>query len=59
MAYYNKKPVVSCHERILGICCFAAALGILLDLLIGNTLVAIVLIALLLLLGYNLFSCGC
>lgn len=46
-------------KRILGICCFAVALGILLDLLIGNTLVAVILIVLLLLLGYNLFSCGC
>lgn len=46
-------------KRILGICCFTVALGILLDLLIGNTLVAVILITLLLLLGYNLFSCGC
>ena len=59
MAYYNKSRWLAAMKRILGICCFAAALGILLDLLIGNTLVAIVLIALLLLLGYNLFSCGC
>ena len=46
-------------KKMLGLCCFCVAAGIFLMLFIDNTFVAIIFIAILLLLGFNLFSCGC
>lgn len=43
-------------KRICGLCSFSVAIGMLLMLFIDNVFVAVVLIAILLLLGYNLFA---
>nr|MBQ8252626.1 hypothetical protein [Lachnospiraceae bacterium] len=43
-------------KRICGLCSFCVAVGMLLMLFIENTFVAVVMIAILMLLGYNLFN---
>ncbi len=43
-------------KKICGLCSFCIAIGIALMLFIDNTFVAIVIISILTLLGYNLFS---
>ncbi len=45
-------------KRICGLCSFCIAIGMMLMLFIDNTFVAVVMIAILLLLGYNLFACS-
>lgn len=45
-------------KRILGLCSFSMAIGMMLMLFIDTVFVAIILIAVLLLLGYNLFADG-
>ena len=46
-------------KRICGLCTFSVAIGMMLMLFIDSVFVAVILIAILLLLGYNLFSDGC
>ncbi|MBO5241216.1 MAG: hypothetical protein J6B19_00960 [Lachnospiraceae bacterium] len=46
-------------KRILGLCSFSMAIGMMLMLFIDTVFVAVILIAVLLLLGYNLFDGGC
>ncbi len=46
-------------KRIIGLCSFSIAMGMMLMLFIDNVFVAVVLIAILLILGYNLYECGC
>lgn len=46
-------------KRIIGLCSFSIAIGMMLMLFIDNVFVAVVLIAILLILGYNLFAGGC
>lgn len=46
-------------KKIFGLCCFGIAIGMLLMLFIDNVFVAVVLIAIFMLLGYNLFSDSC
>lgn len=43
-------------RRICGLCSFSVAIGMMLMLFIDNVFVAVILIAILLLLGYNLFA---
>ncbi len=43
-------------KRICGLCSFSVAVGMMLMLFIDNIFVAVILIAILLLLGYNLFA---
>lgn len=43
-------------KRICGLCSFSIAVGMLLMIFIDNTFVAVIFIAILLLLGYNLFA---
>ncbi|MBQ8199037.1 MAG: hypothetical protein IJZ76_06390 [Lachnospiraceae bacterium] len=43
-------------KRICGLCSFCVALGMVLMIFIENTFIAVVIIAILMLLGYNLFS---
>lgn len=43
-------------KRIFGLCSFSVAIGMMLMLFIDTVFVAVILIAILLLLGYNLFA---
>jgi len=45
-------------KRICGLCSFSVAIGMMLMLFIDNVFVAVILIAILMLLGYNLFTDG-
>jgi len=46
-------------KKIFGLCTFGVAVGMMLMLFIDNVFVAVIIIAILLILGYNLFSDGC
>ncbi len=45
--------------KLVGYTIFWIAVGMLLMLLIGNTWVGLILIAIFIIVGYNLFQCGC
>lgn len=45
--------------KLVGYTIFWIAVGMLLMLLIGNTWVGLILIVIFIVVGYNLFQCGC